>query len=84
MERQNQRQIARRRFLLGSALTGGSLIAADFLSKSGLAQVSAPAIITSDKMRPSIPYGVASGDITSDRAVIWSRARSPRSDDCGI
>ena len=77
MERQNQGQMARRRFLVSSALTGGSLIAADFLSKSSLAQVSAPAIITSDKMRPSIPYGVASGDMTSDRAVIWSRSDRP-------
>ncbi|MDF5726239.1 MAG: alkaline phosphatase D family protein, partial [Rhizonema sp. PD37] len=31
-------------------------------------------IITSDKMRPFIPYGVASGDINGKSAVIWSRS----------
>ncbi|GAB4195630.1 MAG: alkaline phosphatase [Coleofasciculaceae cyanobacterium] len=73
MKHKNQRQISRRRFLLRSVLTGGSLIAADVFSKAGLAQVKAPGIITSDKMRPTIPYGVASGDITNGSAMIWSR-----------
>jgi alkaline phosphatase D len=77
MERKNQRKVTRRRFLLRSAIAGGSIIAADLLSKSGLAQVSAPAIITSDNMRPSIPYGVASGDITGGNALIWSRSDRP-------
>ncbi len=77
MERKNQRKVTRRRFLLRSAIAGGSIIAADLLSKSGLAQVSAPAIITSDKRRPSIPYGVASGDITGGNALIWSRSDRP-------
>lgn len=73
MERKNQRQITRRRFLLRSVITGSSLIAADVFSKSGLAQGKAPAIATSDKMRPQLPYGVASGDITLGSAMIWSR-----------
>lgn len=73
MERKDQGYITRRRFLLRSVITGGSLIVADAFSKSGLAQVKAPGIITSDKMRPTIPYGVASGDITTGSAMIWSR-----------
>ncbi|HBB35296.1 MAG TPA: alkaline phosphatase [Cyanobacteria bacterium UBA8803] len=73
MKQKHQRQLTRRRFLLTSAITGGSLITTNLLSKSGLAQVAAPGIITSDRMRPHIPYGVASGDITSGSAVIWSR-----------
>lgn len=77
MERKNLGKMTRRRFLLRSAITSGSIIAADLFSKSGLAQVSAPAIITSDKMRPKIPYGVASGDITSGNAIIWSRSDRP-------
>lgn len=77
MERQHQRNITRRRFLLSSAMTGGGIIAADFFSKSGLAQVSAPAIVTSDNARPNIPYGVASGDITSGSAIVWSRTDRP-------
>src|SRR4028119_1974425 len=77
MERKHQGHISRRRFLLKATLTGGGIIGTDLLSKSGLAQVSAPAIITSDKMRPQIPYGVASGDITSGNAIIWSRSDRP-------
>jgi alkaline phosphatase D len=34
----------------------------------------APAIVTSDHERPATPQGVASGDVSNDRAVIWSRA----------
>ncbi|HEY9635757.1 MAG TPA: alkaline phosphatase D family protein [Coleofasciculaceae cyanobacterium] len=77
MERKNQGQITRRSFLLRSALTGGSIIATDLFSKSGLAQVGAPAIIRSATTRPNIPYGVASGDITSNSAIVWSRTDRP-------
>ena len=77
MKGKNPKQLTRRGFLLSSALTGGGIIAADFFSKSGLTQVSAPAIITSEKMRPTIPYGVASGDISGSNALIWSRSDRP-------
>jgi alkaline phosphatase D len=77
MQHKLLRQVNRRRFLLGSAITTGGILATDFLSKTGLAQVSAPAIVTSDKMRPQIPYGVASGDIAGNSAVIWSRCDRP-------
>lgn len=77
MERKNQGQLSRRRFLIRSALTSGGIIAADFLSKSGLAQVSAPVIAISDRARPSNPYGVASGDITGNSAIVWSRTDRP-------
>ena len=33
-----------------------------------------PAIVATDADRPSMPQGVASGDVSTDRAVIWSRA----------
>ncbi|MCP2730646.1 alkaline phosphatase D family protein [Limnofasciculus baicalensis] len=77
MKPPNHRQISRRRFLLNSAIATGSIITTNLISKSGLAQRSAPGIITSDKMRPQIPYGVASGDITGDKAIIWSRCDRP-------
>jgi alkaline phosphatase D len=32
----------------------------------------APAIIRQDAARPAIPHGVASGDVTRDRAIVWS------------
>jgi alkaline phosphatase D len=37
----------------------------------------APAVIRQDAARPGIPSGVASGDVTRDRAIIWSRTDRP-------
>jgi alkaline phosphatase D len=37
----------------------------------------APALVRQDAARPSIPYGTTSGDVTRDRAVIWSRTDRP-------
>ena len=42
-----------------------------------LAQRGAPAIVMSDAQRPSMPYGVASGDVTTGRAIVWSRTDRP-------
>ncbi len=66
---------SRRRFLIGSAIATSGIIATKFLQNKSFAQ--APGIITSDKMRPKIPYGVASGDINSTSAVVWSRSDKP-------
>ncbi|ARV61225.1 alkaline phosphatase [Nostocales cyanobacterium HT-58-2] len=69
-------KLNRRQFLLRSAITSGGIIATNLLSKSTVF-AQAPAIITSDKVRPTIPYGVASGDISGNGAVIWSRSDRP-------
>lgn len=37
----------------------------------------APALVTPDQLRPSVPYGVASGDVTHHSAIIWSRSDRP-------
>jgi len=37
----------------------------------------APAIVTADSARPQIPYGVQTGDVTADSAMIWSRTDRP-------
>jgi alkaline phosphatase D len=42
-----------------------------------LAQSGAPAIVTSESRRPQMPFGVQSGDVLADRAVVWSRADRP-------
>lgn len=47
-------------------------IAQSTMAGSGL--VLAPAIITAAQRRPQLPFGVQSGDITSNSAIIWSRA----------
>ena len=39
-----------------------------------LAQGVAPAAVTSESTRPQLPFGVMSGDIDGDRAIVWSRA----------
>ncbi len=37
----------------------------------------APAIVTSDGLRPSVAHGATAGDVDGDRAVIWSRTDRP-------
>jgi alkaline phosphatase D len=65
-------QISRRRLLIGSAAFGGTALGTGV--PSGLA---APGVITSDRERPQIPYGVMSGDPTGGRAIIWSKTDRP-------
>jgi alkaline phosphatase D len=52
----------------------------EFLRAAGLALFSqAPAIVTSDRARPSNAFGVMSGDVDGNRAIVWSRTdRSSR------
>jgi alkaline phosphatase D len=59
----------RRQFILTAAMAGGGSITHTLRPKSSLA------IITSD--RPKIAFGVQSGDVTSDRAIVWSRCDRP-------
>src|SRR5215470_2589742 len=58
----------RRAFLSLAATTGLSTLWSNPL------RAGAPAIIISDKIRPQIPFGAQCGDVTADRAVIWSRS----------
>jgi alkaline phosphatase D len=69
-------KLNRRQFLLSSAIAGGGIVATNLVSKSRVF-AQAPGIITSDKMRPAIPYGVASGDISGNQAIVWSRCDRP-------
>jgi alkaline phosphatase D len=63
----------RRSFLYHAATAGGGLLSARSLNKPA----PAPAIIISDRMRPATPFGAQSGDVTANRAVIWSRSDRP-------
>lgn len=58
----------RRKFLLNTAQAAAA---------SAMLRNSAFAIITSDNLRPQIPFGVQSGDVTASSAVVWSRADRP-------
>jgi alkaline phosphatase D len=51
-----------------------------FVSRSLTSSLAAsffPAIIQSDTNRPAMPQGVAAGDVTDGRAVVWSRTDRP-------
>jgi alkaline phosphatase D len=63
----------RRRFL-GSSIVGVSAFAGR--SRSAWAQ-GAPATVTPEAARPRLAQGVQSGDVTGDRAIVWSRADRP-------
>jgi alkaline phosphatase D len=68
---------SRRALLQRSALAGGGLLAGSLVPARGLAQANAPAVITSDKMRPTLPSGVQAGDLMGDRAILWAQADRP-------
>jgi alkaline phosphatase D len=70
-------QISRRAFLSSMTVAGVAALAGALGSRRVVAQGTAPAIITADNIRPAIPCGVASGDITADSAIVWSRTDRP-------
>jgi alkaline phosphatase D len=39
-----------------------------------LAQAQAPALVTSERLRPGFPSGVQSGDVLADRGMVWARS----------
>jgi len=63
---------ARREFLraAGLALSSQALSARSLFGQ-------APAIVTSDRARPSNAFGVMAGDVDGDRAIVWSRTDRP-------
>lgn len=69
--------IRRRAFLSSVALVSANVLARGSSQPGLWAQGTAPALITSDRARSSLPYSVASGDVTSDTAIIWSRTNKP-------
>jgi len=71
--RPRHKRLTRRALLGRSALAGCGLLAT---GGRALAQ-SAPAVITGERMRPGVPYGVQSGDLAGDRAILWARADRP-------
>src|SRR5262249_40111503 len=66
---------SRRTFLGGSIV--GVTTCASWLRRPAWAQGAAPAAVTSEAGRPRLPYGIQSGDVTADRAIVWSRADRP-------
>jgi alkaline phosphatase D len=63
----------KRRTFIGQAASG--VIAAWMPRPNSFAQ--APAIVTSDKVRPRIDYGVGAGDPVGSRAIVWAHVDRP-------
>ena len=69
--------LSRRRFLKGGLIVCGSGIAAPAAASEPRRGTQAPAIVRSERDRPALPQGVASGDVSSERAIVWSRSDRP-------
>ena len=59
---------SRRQLLRGALAAGGALIAPGIRPRRALAQAAA---------RPALPFGVQAGEVTADRAVVWSATDRP-------
>jgi alkaline phosphatase D len=60
--------------------SGPRLTRRDFVRRSlgaGAALVSAPAVLRAQASKPSAPYGIAAGDVSGARALVWSRSDRP-------
>ena len=66
----------RRNFIRQIGLGGSSLISGISIQEI-IKEQKAPAIHFSDKLKPQIPSGVASGDFRLGEAVLWSRTDRP-------
>src|SRR5262245_11639329 len=72
-----QALVSRRAFLSLLTIVGSGSVATSWPLHQVFAQSNAPAVITPEGKRPAIPSGVASGDVTSRTAIIWSRTDRP-------
>jgi alkaline phosphatase D len=66
-----------RRSLIKGLLSGAGIALTGSRIGDVLAQGVAPAVVTSDKLRPQVPGGVMSGDVTATSGIVWSRADRP-------
>ena len=67
--------ISRRSLFKGAAVATGGLL----VGGRSWAQGQAPAVVPSEGMRPALRNGVQSGDVTGDRAIVWSKTGRRRS-----
>src|SRR4051812_23627861 len=62
--------LTRRAFNRRVLSAGAGLLATRYVPR-------APAAVTPDRARPGAPFGVASGDVAADSAIVWSRCDRP-------
>jgi alkaline phosphatase D len=68
---------ARREFLRAAGLAVSSQALSPQSLFGGALFGQAPAIVTSDRARPSNAFGVMAGDVDINRAIVWSRTDRP-------
>ena len=66
-----------RRSFLSTSLKAAGGFALPWPAVARSAKAGWPALMRQDASRPAIGYGVARGDVTRDRAIIWSRTDRP-------
>jgi alkaline phosphatase D len=65
--------VGRRGLFASGVALGAGLVAPRLV----LAQGAAPSVTISERERPQAPHGAMSGDVLSDRAIVWSRTDRP-------
>lgn len=65
----------RRDFVKGGAAAASGVALGGLLPGHLYGQ--APAIVVAEKARPSVEWGAAAGDVSGDRAIVWSRTDRP-------
>jgi alkaline phosphatase D len=71
------RSLSRRGFLGLSLAAAAGMATPARAAGSHRQSAGAPAIITSPQLRPAVPSGIQTGDVTDTRAIVWSRADRP-------
>lgn len=66
-----------RRTVLRGTIAGGSMLLAGAALPRLIRPGRAAAAVAAETMRPGMPHGVMSGDVTADSAVVWSRSDRP-------
>lgn len=66
-----------RRGFLGLSLAAGAHLATGGRDGLWLPARGAPGLVPSPRLRPLLPSGVQTGDVTASRAVVWSRSDRP-------
>ncbi|MEX2526117.1 MAG: alkaline phosphatase D family protein [Gemmatimonadota bacterium] len=74
--------LSRRDFLAASMVAGASALSrpAEILAGSSglwIPAHGAPGIVTSQRLRPQLPAGIQSGDVTAHRGLVWSHTDRP-------
>jgi len=67
-------KVTRRKFIQNGLHLGAFTLAQGSIWKWSFG---VPNLLADDKLRPRIPFGVQTGDVTSDRAIVWSRVDRP-------